>query len=118
MYPAINKNIGAILILSCGFAFSAKAQVASSKPITAFYNDKINKQLAENTVSKFQSKSQERNLNLPGKNPALGEMANLKIKNPAIALHTSSHASAQEPGKLSANSTYLKQKGHPLIKPK
>ena len=108
----MNKNISAILILSCCFGFSAKAQVASSKPLTAFYNEKINEKLAESTASKSQSKSQNRSTNLPGKDPALNEMANFKIKNPAIALHTNSHASAQETKrKLPANSRDLQQKG-------
>ncbi len=118
MHPAINKKITAILILSCCFGVSVKAQVASSKVLTSFYNDITNEKLAESNVSKSKFKSQRQKQNLPSNDPVINEMANSKIKNPSIALHTNSQAFAPEIKSKLPSFTDLQQKGHPLIKPK
>ncbi|MEO8568511.1 MAG: hypothetical protein ABI419_05235 [Ginsengibacter sp.] len=116
MYYSINKNSGVILMLFF-FGFSAKAQVASSKPRTAFYNNKIDQKLSENPASKTPLKSQGQKQDLPSNGPLIKELANSKTKSPAIMLHVNSGISGQvNKSKLSSNSAGLKQKGYPLIK--
>lgn len=116
MSSAINRNIGIVLILCFFFGFSAKAQLASSKPLTAFYNNKINEVLGESTATKISLKSQKQNL--PSNELLIKNLANLKVKNPAIILHKNAAMFTQiNKIKLPANSTELKQKGYPGSKP-
>ncbi|MEO6220368.1 MAG: hypothetical protein ABIO81_08070 [Ginsengibacter sp.] len=116
MYSSINKNSGVILILFF-FGFSAKAQVASSKQHTAFYNNKIDQKLAESTASKPPLKSQGQKQDLPSNGTLIKELANSKTKDPAIMLHVNSSISGQvNKSRLLSNSAGLKQKGYTLIK--
>ena len=118
MYSGFKLNIAATCLLVCSFASAAKAQLASSKPLTEIYNKKINEKLAEKNKSNQLLKPLEKKQNLPSTKSSLKDVAKSKIKNPEIVAHNNSTKSVEEKkNKLPSNSSKLKQMGNPSARP-
>lgn len=118
MYFDFKLNIVATGILVCLFASTAKAQLASSKPLKAICNKKINEKLAEKNKSKQLFRPLQKEQNFANTSSSLKDVAKLKIKNPQIGAQTNSARSDEEKkNKLPSNSSKLKQMGNPSTKP-
>ena len=118
MYFDFKLKIVTTCILVCLFASVAKAQPASSKPLKAIYNKKINEKLTKKNESKPLFKPLQKEQNLASTNASLKDVAKLKIKNPQIVAQTNSTLSDKEKkNKLPSNSLKLKQMGNPSTRP-
>jgi hypothetical protein len=117
MHPLIKRNIVTVLIVCCCFGYSAHAQLASSKNLSAFYTKKISEELSENNANKSLPPPQQNRHSFVSNDRSLNEMAESKIKNPSILQHKASETSPEKIKKnLPGNSAHLKQLGHPVIK--
>jgi hypothetical protein len=116
MYPPIKKTFAIICILVCHFNV-AKAQLASNRSLSQFYNNNTKEKLAEINTSKRQTISPPKKQNLASRDPLLKDIPNKKIKNPGIVLHKDAPRSIGEKKKnLPGNSAHLKQLGYPMVK--
>jgi len=80
-------KITLLTTIICGFSFKTQAQqLASQKPLTAFYTKKTQDRLAANRASFPNSSSSLQNQrNLPSVKPLPKQATDYKINNPAIA---------------------------------
>lgn len=104
------------LFICLTFAIPARAQLASSKPLSSFYSNRTKEKLNNKPIDDGNN-GVVHNSKLPSSDDKMKEKATNVIKSPVIKAHKSVVKSPSETKKsFPSNSRNLKQKGRPARK--